>query len=359
MARSSTTNNMLTDSGANRKKAAAASAPLRTQSTTAVKPRDRLVTDSGTGGGTAAAASAAPSNADPAGTGTASAAPSDGIETLRWNERYPDGGGFTSAGSKPSFEYGGGKPAGYAETGAPAYASRYGAAIDALAGQLLNREAFSYDVNSDALYQQYRDLYTRNGQRAMRDSMGQASSLTGGYGSSYAESVGRQQYDEYMRQLNAIIPQLEERAYNRYQDEGNAMRNNLSLTRGLEDTDYARFRDRYGDWQADRDFNYGQYRDNMNDYYTDYSNAYNQYRDRVNDYYTDYANAYNAYRDSVSDAKDAYDARYGEYRDAYSGAAELAGLMAAYGDFSGYKALGCSDGQIAFLRDRFAAAAGG
>jgi hypothetical protein len=33
--------------------------------------------------------------------------------------------------------------------------------------QIQNRPAFSYDVNSDALYQQYKDQYIRQGKLAM------------------------------------------------------------------------------------------------------------------------------------------------------------------------------------------------
>ena len=50
----------------------------------------------------------------------------------------------------------------------------------------LNREDFQYDVNADALYQQYKDRYVELGKDAMEDTMGQAAALTGGYGSSYA-----------------------------------------------------------------------------------------------------------------------------------------------------------------------------
>ena len=45
-----------------------------------------------------------------------------------------------------------------------------------------NREKFSYDLNGDALYQQYKDQYMNLGKMAMADTMGQAAALTGGYG---------------------------------------------------------------------------------------------------------------------------------------------------------------------------------
>ncbi len=75
---------------------------------------------------------------------------------------------------------------------------------------------FNYDYRDDPSYQQYRQQYVRNGQLAMQDTMGQAAGLTGGYGSSYSQNVGQQAYQGYMNQLNAVVPELYQNAYNRY-----------------------------------------------------------------------------------------------------------------------------------------------
>lgn len=97
----------------------------------------------------------------------------------------------------------------------------YGGSYDQQISDLYNKisgvQPFSYDVNGDALYQQYKDRYTANAQKSMRDTLGQAASLTGGYGSSYGQLVGQQQYDTTMQGLTDMIPQLEQNAYNRYQ----------------------------------------------------------------------------------------------------------------------------------------------
>ena len=71
-------------------------------------------------------------------------------------------------------------------------------------------------MNSDALYQQYRDLYTQQGQMAMMDTMGQAAAMTGGYGNSYAQTAGQQMYNQYLGKLNEVVPELYQQAYNRY-----------------------------------------------------------------------------------------------------------------------------------------------
>lgn len=138
----------------------------------------------------------------------------------------------------------------------PEYSSRYASQIDALLDSVLNREGFSYDLESDPLYQQYRKQYIREGDRAMRDTMGNAAALTGGYGSSYGTTAGSQAYDYYLSQLNDRVPELEQQAYQRWQDEGTALLNRLSLLQSLDDTDYSRYRDDVGDYYTDRSFNY-------------------------------------------------------------------------------------------------------
>lgn len=138
----------------------------------------------------------------------------------------------------------------------PEYSSRYASQIDALLDSVLNREGFSYDLESDPLYQQYRKQYIREGDRAMRDTMGNTAALTGGYGSSYGTTAGSQAYDYYLSQLNDRVPELEQQAYQRWQDEGTALLNRLSLLQSLEDTDYSRYRDDVGDYYTDRNFDY-------------------------------------------------------------------------------------------------------
>lgn len=87
----------------------------------------------------------------------------------------------------------------------------------------LNREDFQYDVNADALYQRYKDSYVALGKDAMEDTMGQAAALTGGYGSSYAQNVGQQAYNSYLKQLGDVVPELYQLAYDRYQDKGDTL----------------------------------------------------------------------------------------------------------------------------------------
>ena len=133
-----------------------------------------------------------------------------------------------------------------------AYTGRYDAQIDQILGNLGNREGFSYNPEEDQLYRNYRDLYLRMGNRAMQDSMANSAALTGGYGNSYGAAVGQQQYQDYVSRLNEQLPNLYDRAYQRWQDEGNDMYQRLGAYMDMDSRDYGRYRDQVSDWQNDR-----------------------------------------------------------------------------------------------------------
>ena len=156
------------------------------------------------------------------------------------------------------------------------YSSPYADEIDSLLGSLSSREPFKYEASGDALFREYSDRYARDAKRAMKDTVGRVSSLTGGYGSSYAATAGSQAYGEKMSELGDIIPQLYKLAYTRYRDEGDDMRSLLSEYRDTDDKYYDRYRDGVSDWQTDlkrlaaayesaRDYEYDAARDTVKD----------------------------------------------------------------------------------------------
>ena len=77
----------------------------------------------------------------------------------------------------------------------------------------------------------------------MRDTMGQAAGLTGGYGSSYAQSVGQQQYDAYLRRLADVLPETYGMALDAWKAEGQDLQRNYDATVSLERSDYERYLD--------------------------------------------------------------------------------------------------------------------
>ena len=135
-------------------------------------------------------------------------------------------------------------------SGPGSFQSKYTRQIASLYDQIMNRPAFTYDVNKDPLFQQYRNQYTVQGQRAMQDVMGEAAALTGGYGNSWGNTAGYQAYQYYLQMLNDRIPELEQRAFDKYQYAGEELRQNMDMTNSLDSIDYGRYRDTVADWQA-------------------------------------------------------------------------------------------------------------
>ena len=150
-----------------------------------------------------------------------------------------------------------------------AYESKWQPQIDSTMNSILNRKDFNYDVNGDALYQQYKDRYVDLGQKAMMDTMGQAAKLTGGYGNSNAQMVGQQAYQGYLQGLTDKIPELAQLAHQRYAQQGQDLYQKYGLLSGQEQQDYGRWSGErdwlYNMYNTERGFDYGQYRDTVGD----------------------------------------------------------------------------------------------
>lgn len=163
----------------------------------------------------------------------------------------------------------------------------YGQQMQDALKAIQNREKFSYDLNGDALYQQYKDRYVQQGKQAMQDTMGQAAALTGGYGSTYSQSAGQQQYNAYLQSLNDVVPELYQLALNRYQMEGDDLQNQYSMLADQYNTEYGQYRDKVSDWQSYRDYLANRYDSARNADYTMYGDAknyaYQDYRDDIAD----------------------------------------------------------------------------
>lgn len=153
--------------------------------------------------------------------------------------------------------------------------------------QILNRDKFSYDLNKDMLYQQYKDQYITQGKLASMDVMGQAAAMTGGYGNSYAQTAGQQAYHAYLQQLNDVVPELYGMARDQHNQEVQDLYNQASLMAQMDEQEY------------------GRYRDKVNDYYTELNRLTENARYMSE---TEYKQAldnfnikYGAYRDDVAD----------------------------------------------------------
>lgn len=137
----------------------------------------------------------------------------------------------------------------------------------------INRGDFNYNPATDTGYQAARKQYVRGGQQAMKDTLGTATELTGGYDNSYAQAAAQQTYNGYMAELASLMPQYEQTAYGRWQDQGNQLLNYYDIYKNAEAQDYAMHQDKMNAYNADADRLYGQYMDAYNADYGAYQNA--------------------------------------------------------------------------------------
>jgi len=179
------------------------------------------------------------------------------LQTSQWNQSYDESGGY-SLSVPPGLSYFSPmvrRAQRYLQSAmqqkpAP-YQSRYEEQIASLYDQIMNRPAFSYDASRDPLFQQYRNKYIREGQRAMQDSIGASAAMTGGYGNSWAATAGYQAYGEYLKALNDKLPELQKQAREQYDAEGKTLADRANLAMNLDNREYGWYRDAMNDWQFD------------------------------------------------------------------------------------------------------------
>lgn len=176
----------------------------------------------------------------------------------------------------------------------PAYTSKYQNQIDSAMNTVTNREKFAYDPLKDANYQALAKVYSKQGEQAAQNTMADAASLNGGYGSSYGITAAQQARNDYNQQLASQIPALQEAAYNRYVNDFNMNLSQLDALRTADDSDYAKHRDNVSDSQWRFGVDYQGYRDDVSDsqwqknydrdvFESDRSYNYQKERDKVAD----------------------------------------------------------------------------
>lgn len=203
-----------------------------------------------------------------------------------------------------------------------AFSSPYTEKINNTMNKIENRAPFefSYDVTGDALYQQYKDAYTRNAGQSMNDTLGKTAALTGGYGNSYAAAAAQQAYDYQMDKLNDKVPELYQaaydRAYNQYSDETNNMYRQLSAYSDLDNTSYSRYRDTVADGQWQKTFDEDKRRYDQD--FTEDKRRYDQ--DFAEDKYRDernFAEGVRQYDNSLAEDQRQYDTSFAEDKRRY------------------------------------------
>lgn len=172
----------------------------------------------------------------------------------------------------------------------------YSAKIDGILNEILNPSAFQYNAESDPSFQAYKEQYGRAGDKALANTMSEASALTGGRLNTWAVSAGNQAKANFDEELMNIIPQLENMAYGRYQDGINGKRSNLNTLLDIDNREFQRALE-------GRDFAYGLDRDSISDArYTD-ETKYNRAEDAEDDEWRQTEWDYGVGRDAIGDQR--------------------------------------------------------
>lgn len=172
--------------------------------------------------------------------------------------------------------------------------------LEGARNEYLNQGKFSYDINGDALYQQYKENYINQGKQAMMDTMGQAAAMTGGYGNSYAATVGNQTYQGYLQNLNNMIPQLQQMALDRYNAERQRLAGNLEVWNNEYSKSLAEYESNY-DKLFDRTELAGK---DLDDKYDRTLTNYNNMITANNDaYWNETETGYKVERDAIEDER--------------------------------------------------------
>jgi hypothetical protein len=174
-----------------------------------------------------------------------------------------------------------------AQTALGSGASQWQAELDNVMTQIMNQGKFEYNMNGDAMYQQYADIYQNQANLGMQNAMAQAAAMTGGYGSSYGQMVGQQAYAQQMQGLNEIGMELYDRAYAQDQAERDRLLQQYSMLADREalgyNRDYQQSRDAAADSQWNQSFDYQKEQDKLAQSNYDKEFAYQQGRDSVAD----------------------------------------------------------------------------
>lgn len=233
------------------------------------------------------------------------------------------------------------------ENSRPIYQNRYDGQIRGALDKVVNPTAFSYDPSTDPSYAAYAKAYRREGERAVADAMGQAAAMTGGLPSSYAATAGAQAGNYYAAQMADKVPELEQMAYARYQNDYAMKQAALDALMGAEAADYAKYQNDLAQYNTDRNFSYNQYLDEYDRIANDLAtvrgleaDAYARYQDDLAQYNANRNFDYNQLMDEI----DYQNLRRQEAADAaqrdFQNSLIRAEAGAAVGDYSGYGTMG-------------------
>lgn len=221
-----------------------------------------------------------------------------------------------------------------------AFSSEYTDKANAAFADIENMGDFKYNPATDVGYQAARKQYTRGGQQAMKDTIGTATELTGGYDNSYAQAAAQQTYNQYMSELANLMPQYENQAYGRYQDDRNNKINYYSMLKDAEAQAYNQHMDKVNMYNNNADRLYGEYMDA-------YNADYGAYQDAVANDQWERTFAHNTAMDNASAAAAQTSAEADYYKALAEYEDSLAGEEPSFYTYSGVN----DDGKAVFYMD--------
>lgn len=121
----------------------------------------------------------------------------------------------------------------------------YSDKVDAMMSKIENRAAFSYDMDKDPMFQSYLSSMMDKGKLAMMDTIGQASALTGGYGSTYATGAANGAYNNYISEAYDNVKDYYGMALDAYNTETSNLYNQLGMYRDADESEYSRLYNAY------------------------------------------------------------------------------------------------------------------
>lgn len=193
------------------------------------------------------------------------------------------------------------------------YDDKYGTALKNGYSALKN-DKFEYDPAADRNAQTQVKALRTSAERGMKDTMGRATQLTGGYNNSYAQTAAQQVYDQTMSQVDDIYAAAREQARSEWLDERSDKYNQLSVLGEMSDRDYGRWADERSRADAEasdylaiaesnRDREYQAKRDEVGDAQWRESFDYQKERDSVGDDQWQASFDYQKQRDAVDDER--------------------------------------------------------
>lgn len=136
------------------------------------------------------------------------------------------------------------------------YKSSYDSKRQNILSDIENLGEFSYDPESDPVFQSYKQIYSKLGDEAYERTLAKESLRTGGMVNTSAISAAMQAKNAYNSYIAELIPKLWESAYEKYSDSYERLYRMLDEINQMEDTEYNRHRDSVKDFENERKYFY-------------------------------------------------------------------------------------------------------